>query len=82
MIFPNTELFLTEYKKNLIKYKMEQPEVYSWPIEELDTVFGRMKAAIIKGSFNKDSATFKATCKALKIKHTYRDIETFLKGGY
>jgi hypothetical protein len=79
MKFPNTELFLIEYKKNLIKSHSDNPNDYAWPISELDNVFKRMRDAIIKGSFNKDSKAFKLTCKALKIKHTYRDIEIFLK---
>ncbi len=72
------DLFLATYKEELIKSHNETPENYAWPISELDVVFSRMRAAIERGSFNKDSRAFKATCKRLKIKHTYRDIETFL----
>lgn len=80
-MFPNQEKFLEEYKKQLIISITANPEQYSWTIDTLEEVFGRMKAAIIRGSFNKDTPAFKRTCKVLKIKHTYRDIETFLKGG-
>ena len=77
-MFPNQKIFLEEYKKQLIISITNNPENYSWSIDTLEEVFGRMKVAIIRGSFNKDSQAFKNTCKALKIKHTYRDIETFL----
>lgn len=74
----NLEIFLNEYKKQLEISHKNNPDEYMWPISQLDTVFDRMKAAIIRGNFNKDSKAFKATCKALKIKHTYRDIENFI----
>lgn len=82
MRFPNTEKFLEIYKKNLRKSHEENPQDYAWPISELENVFKRMSDAIERGSFNKDSKAFKQTCKELKIKHTYRDIENFLKGGF
>lgn len=74
----NRATFLDEYRKQLERAHAEQPEVYAWPTSELPAVFGRMAAAIERGTFNKDSLTFRRTCKALKIKHTYRDIECFL----
>jgi hypothetical protein len=75
------EIFLEVYKQELIDSYNEDPTSYAWPLSELEQVFGRMRAAILKGSFNKDSAAFRRTCKKLKIKHTYRDIENYL-GGY
>ena len=74
----NHELFLKTYKTILLEQRLKSPEIYAWPLIELDAVFKRMALAIERGSFNKDSKTFKLTCKALKIKHTYRDIENFL----
>ena len=67
----NKELFLETYKIELLKARTEQPDIYAWPIEEIDVVFDRIKAAVLRGSFNKDSVTFRCPCKALKIKHTY-----------
>jgi hypothetical protein len=75
----NLEKFLTTYRQNLILSHSENPATYAWPISEFETVFERIKAAIIKGSFNKDSLAFKKTCKTLGIKHTYAAIENFLK---
>lgn len=75
----NLERFLSTYKKNL-KIEVEtKPDEYAWNISELDAVFERMKVAIIRGSYNKDSSTFKKTCKELKIKHTYKDIDCYIK---
>ncbi len=74
----NRDLFKRTYLKNLAIAHVAHPDQYAWPLSELDTVSQRMFAAIDKGSFNKNSHAFKMTCKELKIKHTYRDIETFL----
>lgn len=74
----NQILFLKTYRKNLEYCYKKNPSNYFWDISEIDDVFKRMNDAIIRGSFNKDSETFKLTCKELKIKHTYRDIEMFL----
>lgn len=37
-----------------------------------------MRRAIRKNSFNKDGRAFKATCKRLKIAHTYKAINNFI----
>ncbi len=78
MMTDNTKTFLDTYKKELLKSVTSNPEDYSWTVDSLDEVFNRMSKAIVSGSFNKDSKAFKATCKTLRIKHTYRDIEIFL----
>lgn len=74
----NREKFKRVYKEELISAHSKYPEIYAWPISELEQVLTRIYLAIDKGSFNKDSHAFKATCKALGIKHTYQAIETFL----
>lgn len=74
----NRELFKQTYAEQLEYAHRMNPEEYFWPIEELPLVLSRINAAIDKGSFNKDGKAFKATCKILKIKHTYRDIENFI----
>ena len=36
--------------------------------------------SLLKGEFDKDTDSFKQTCKALKIKHTYKaDIKSYKK---
>lgn len=74
----NLQCFIDVYKEKLIESRQKNPESYSWPESEFETVFGRMVSAIQRGSFNKDSDAFKATCKELKIKHTYKAIQDFI----
>jgi hypothetical protein len=74
----NLDIFLDAYKEQLRLSHQNNPEQYVWPLSELETVFNRMKQAIQKGSYNKDSSAFKATCKELKIKHTYLAIDCFI----
>ncbi|MDD5186513.1 MAG: hypothetical protein PHS84_14760, partial [Paludibacter sp.] len=56
------------------------PVEYAYPLSEVPIVVNKMKKAFIQKTFNKDGKAIKATCKALKIGYTYRDIETYL--GY
>lgn len=72
--------FLDVYKANLAKAHAAKPEEYTWSIDQLDEVYGRMVYAITKGTFNKDSESFKWTCKELGIKHTYKAIQEFING--
>jgi hypothetical protein len=74
----NFQCFIDIYKEKLIEARKSYPEMYSWPDSETDLVFARMTKAIERGSFNKDSHAFKATCKELKIKHTYKAIQDFI----
>jgi hypothetical protein len=70
--------FIETYKQELIRSHNADPTSYAWPLSELDAVFERMRIAILRGSFNKDSVAFRRTCKRLGIKHTYRDIKAFI----
>lgn len=75
------ESFLTEYRSALESAVKAHPTDYPWyPATTTQTVFDRMAAAIVRGSFNKDGHAFKATCKALGIKHTYTAIGEYLNG--
>ncbi len=73
--------FMQVYKKNLERAVKEKPGQYAWPLSELDTVAGRMEAALKKGSYNHDSPAFKWTAKELGIQPTRTAIETFLSGA-
>lgn len=75
----NLEKFLLIYKKNLTEQVKNNPQEYMWALSELDEVFKRMKSAIERNTFNKDSNVFKLTCKELNIKHTYKAISEFIK---
>lgn len=71
------ETFFTEYAKQLEIAMRDFPDDYM-PGIALTTILERMKIALQKGSYNKDSRSFKATCKALGIKHTYTAINSFI----
>jgi len=53
------------------------PENYTGSI---DNTYNRMCYAILDGSFSKESVPFKSACKVLKIKHTYKAIQAYLRG--
>ena len=70
--------FIRVYRIKLLESIKRDPSHYFWDVSEIDTVMERIKAAILRLSFNKDTRAFKATFRALKIKNTWRDIETYL----
>lgn len=72
------DTFMEVYSAELVRAVQTHPDLYAYPISEVPAVLIRMREAIKTGSFNKDGHAFKATCKSLGIKQTYRDIETFL----
>jgi hypothetical protein len=74
----NFECFMDVYAEKLKESRIKFPGDYAWPDSEFETVLGRMENAVERGSFNKDSHAFKATCKELKIKHTYQAIKEFI----
>lgn len=76
-----TDVFLSVYARELASAHAAHPEQYGWPIEDLPVILQRMRAAILRRSFNKDSPAFKRTCKELGIPHTYKAIQTFLTAG-
>ena len=71
----NLNLFMAAYSDFLYKAFTASP---------LDFALGytltlnNMAWAIVSGTFNKDSDSFKKTCKQLGIKHTYKAIDEFL----
>ena len=74
----NFECFFSIYAEKLKEARAKHPEDYNWPESALEIVLGKMRSAIERGTFNKDSHAFKATCKELKIKHTYKAIKEFI----
>lgn len=70
--------FMAIYEPALREAVLSRPAEYFWPVENVPVVAAKMRAAIERGSANKDGAAFKATCKALSIKHTYAAIYEFL----
>jgi hypothetical protein len=76
------EDFMVIYTKQLGIALQEHPDEYAYGAVELPKVLEWMRAAIIKGSFNKDSRAIKATCRALGIKHTYKAIGEFIQADW
>jgi len=72
------QTFVKEYGQQLTHAITTQPHEYAYPLSEVPLVVEKMGRAFLAGSFNKDGIALRATCKALKIKHTYRDIEMYL----
>lgn len=69
--------FCTVYYEELGRQMEKNPDHY---LKTLAATYTSMKYAIAKGEFDKDSLSFKATCKHLGIKHTYKAINAYLKG--
>jgi hypothetical protein len=73
------ETWMQEYEKQLRDCITRQEEGYLFTsILQVPEILPLMKEAFEKGTFNKDSPAIKATCKAFKIKHTYKDIAHFI----
>ena len=66
-----TPRFIEVYAEELARAVEQHPEEYCYPASEVPAVVGRMQAALLRGSYNKDGRAIKATCKRLGIKHTY-----------
>lgn len=76
----NLDKFIEIYTEHL-KHEVEtNPQDYFWSISDLPVVVNKMKNAMEKGTFNKDSKAIKKTCKQLNIKHTYTEMRAFFKG--
>lgn len=74
----NYKRFISLYFDALKHNHLTSPDLY---LKDFETTFTNMNYAILKGTYNKDSDSFKAVCKTLKIKHTYKAINAFIKGG-
>jgi hypothetical protein len=79
MIDAKLEQFMGVYEKNLGAAVSGWPDEYCWPREQVPDVAGRMRNAIIRGTYNHGGRAFKMTCKELGIKHTRKAITEFLE---
>lgn len=69
------EQFIKSYATWLEYYMRVNASEY---MGNYELTLNNMKWAIVNKTFNKDSESFKATCKAMGIKHTYKAIYAFL----
>jgi hypothetical protein len=74
----NFDKFMTVYEQKLTDVITKYPAEYCYPVSEVPIVVSKMRKAFIAKTFNKDGRAIQATCKALGIKYTYRDIELFM----
>jgi len=72
------EIFKTVYASELKEHVEKHPDDYTWSIANFSVILDRMTSAIEKGTFDKNSPSFKNTCKILNLKHTYKAIKTFI----
>jgi hypothetical protein len=68
------------YAEQLAKAVAAHRIDYAYDVSQVPMVCERMRAAIERGSFNKEGFAFKGTCKTLGIKHTYTAINAYLAG--
>lgn len=74
----NFAAFIDVYTEELTKAHASNPALYAFPASELPAVLKRIEGAIERGTYNHDSATFKATARRLEIKPTRTAIEAFI----
>jgi hypothetical protein len=68
--------FLNVYCQFLAANMAAKPDEY---MQSFGITLQNMAFSIAQGTFNKDTESFKQTCKALKIKHTYKAIDEYLE---
>jgi hypothetical protein len=73
-------LFLAVLRIELEKNVKDHPDHYAWSLNNIDTVFMRIADAVKRDNFDKETISFKNTCKAFGLDHTYKAIRGFLNG--
>lgn len=74
------ETFCAAWEKHFRAQVVAHPEQYAAHPKQYAWLIVRMRTAIARGSYNKDSASFRLACKELGIKHTYKAITSYLEG--
>ena len=74
----NFECFIEVFTQKLLRFLETHPQDYAYSKEQLPILMPRFRESIKTGNFNKDGHAIKATCKELKIKHTYKAIKEFI----
>jgi hypothetical protein len=72
------ETFFAVYAKQLPICVQAHPAEYGFNLDMVPDVLANMKEAFRRRSYNKDGHAIKATCKILKIKQTYKEINHFM----
>ena len=80
-IVKGLDAFLAAYERHLRAAHADTPNHTASQLRSSGLLDAPCAAAIAKGSMNKDSAAFRATCKELGIAHTYKAIASYVKEG-
>lgn len=72
------ESFMKVYIECLEAAVTEYPQEYRFPVEHVQEVAALMQKAIEKSTYSNTGRAFKATCKKLGIKNTYKAISNYL----
>lgn len=72
----------TELYVGFLRDRFENDAEYAYSAARTspEALAEKMVNGLIFGNANKDGDAIKSTCKALKIKHTYKAIKAFLGG--
>jgi len=73
----NYVLFKDTFARILKEEMQLNPEMY---LKDYDTTLNNCLYALLKSGFNKDTESFKRTCKEIKVKYTYKAIKGFIYG--
>ena len=70
--------FLQTYTKCLEASITAHPEKYSYGMDKVPVMVYRFLNAMKDGTYSNDGETFRAACKALGIKSTYKAVNAFI----
>ena len=73
----NKTRFKEVYSQALAECVTSRPDLYYWPVSQVDAVCARMFEAMDKGTFHHEGPAFKLTTKRLGIKPTRTAILAF-----
>lgn len=75
----NIDIFMETYAQKLTEAIQRAPREYTYNVEKVPLVMIRMRQALIKNTYNIDSPSLRATCKALGLTCTYKAIRAYIK---
>jgi hypothetical protein len=78
-VFPaQLDRFFSIYTRHLERCVRDRPDDYRYPVEKVPEVASRMRNGVEAGRASIEGPAFRATCKELGIKQTYKAIYEFL----
>lgn len=71
--------FMEVYEQKLRQSLVDNPENYRYKEDFVPTIVIRTRSAVRDNFFGKETPTYKRTCAALGIPHTYKAIGAFIE---